>query len=228
MPPKYLAQPLTHVTSAKSMSESDWQWGIHGDKEALREIFLVSLQVFTYSVSWVFSAEINLETGVYRANYFHMNSDLHLVGEVKTSKIFTARCLAGYNLRPHFNKQHFHADLLDNLAPCGNSLLLSFIYYYHSPHGNRTLLWKQHQCVGEERRWVVFLHLTCLAVALSSPPAFSLGFYKLNCLLTILFLGSAAEMHLKVGHSSWWSRPQKSTLIWDAMVFPMAGRRDLI
>lgn len=74
----------------------------------------------------------------------------------------------------------------------------------------------------------MFLHLTCLAVASSSLPAFSLGFYKPNCLSTILFPGSTAEMHLKVGHSSWWSRPQKSTLIWDAMIFPMEGRRDLV
>lgn len=57
-----------------------------------------------------------------------MNSDLQLMGEVKTSKIFIAHCLAGHNLKPHFHKQHFHADLLDELAPCDSPLLLSLMY----------------------------------------------------------------------------------------------------
>ena len=41
-----------------------------------------SEQVYIYFGCLVFSAEINLETGVYRANWFQMNSDLQLIDEV--------------------------------------------------------------------------------------------------------------------------------------------------
>lgn len=72
------------------MSERDWTPGngivMGARKPSLQEIFPVSQQIFTYCVCWVFSAEINLETGVYRANYFHMNSDLQLMDEVKPQK----------------------------------------------------------------------------------------------------------------------------------------------
>ena len=57
-----------------------------------------------------------------------MNSDVQLMDEVKTSKIFLVRCLAGCNLLPYFYKQRIHADLLDDLAPSDNPLLLSLAY----------------------------------------------------------------------------------------------------
>ena len=71
----------------------------------------------------------------------------------------------------------------------------------------------------------MFFCLICPAVASGSLFAFCLGFDKLNCLSSILFSGSSAEMHLKIAQSSWCLKPQTSILIWGPVIFPMEGRK---
>lgn len=169
MPPMYLARFLVHSASTKSMSErlDARQWDSHGGKEVLQELFSMSQQGFTYCGCWVFSAEINLETGVFRANYFHMNSDLLLMSEVKTSKIFIAHWLAGYNLQPPFYKQLFIADLLDNLASCDSpfcflSFILSAVSMVIKPYsGSKTSGWRRK---GGERYFSIWPVLLLLQV----------------------------------------------------------------
>ena len=111
------------------------------------------------------------------------------------------------------------------ISPPVTALFCFLSYILSSPHGNRTLLWKQDGSVEEERRWVVFFCLICPAVASGSLFAFCLGFDKLNCLSSILFSGSSAEMHLKIAQSSWCLKPQTSILIWGPVIFPMEGRK---
>ena len=63
---------------------------------------------------------------------------------------------------------------------------------------------------------VVFC-LTWPAVASSSLFAFCLGFDKLNCLSSILFSGSSAEMHLSEELLVF--KASRSTLTWDLVIF---------
>ena len=103
------APKVSGVASTRSVSTSDWMPGSGTGvmiSKPYKRFFLASYQAFIYCVYWVFSAEINLETGVYRANDFPMNSDLQLVDAVKTSKISVVHCLSRYKLQPPFYKQH--------------------------------------------------------------------------------------------------------------------------
>lgn len=137
MPSKYLVKLLTHTASTRSMSRSDLLPGVesvlarHESKEASQEIFLVSQQDFIYCGCLVFSAEIDLETGVYRTNCFQMNSDLQLIDKVQQKSQKSSLCTV--YLGTSFNHTFIrntacHADPPDNLPPCESPLLPSLMY----------------------------------------------------------------------------------------------------
>lgn len=151
-----------------------------------------------------------------------MNSDLQLINEVKTSKIFIAYCLARYNFN-HTFISNISMQICQIIYPpvtavfCFLSYILSTVPMVIQLYSeSKTSVWRE----GGEQCFSVGLVLLLLQVH-----GLHFTLVLINKLLsTVLFSGSSAEMHLTAAHSSWCSHFQKSTLIWDFMIFSMEGR----
>ena len=156
-----------------------------------------------------------------------MNSDLQLINEVKTSKIFIVYCLAGYNFNHTFISNTF-MQICQIIYPpvtavfCFLSYILSTVPMVIKLYSESKIsVWRRE---GGEQCFSIGLVLPLLQVHYLH---FTLVLIN-KWLSTILFSGSSAEMHLTVAHSSWCSRFQKSTLIWALMIFFHGRQRGLI